>query len=701
MRKLIITTCAVFAAGNLMSQTQSIFRDDYNDNKNQWFLIEETTYAAEIVAGHYNLDLKKEGMYWCVWEPIALNPSKPFIIKNSFVMSNKSKNGHFGISWGIEDLNNNYTFLISKTGKCAVYQRTNGEIKYIVNWKALPMAVNLEQAYTLTLKSDGSNYSFYLDDQKVAETPWFTFPYGNGIGYFVENFVDVKVDWIEVFQDRGALNIVDGSDKFDVKKENLGSNVNTVYTEKKPTISHDGKTLYFTREGDPANTKSKERDDIWVSKSDENKLFGKAENLGAPINNGAHNSVVGVAEDNSWMVVKGLYNAEGEWGGKGFSISQHSGNGWSKPQAIVVKDYYNDNMYEEACISPDGNVLMFAIERKDTYGDKDLYVSMKQSDGTWSAPVNCGPKVNSFAAEIGPFIAGDGKTVYYASEGLPGYGDADVFMIRRLDDTWTNWSDPVNLGPQINTAGWDAYFSTDAKGEWGYMVSTQNAIGSSDIFRFKLPEKAKPKIICSLKGIVMNGKTNTPMMGEIKIKVLETDSTLSDVYALPSDGSFFIAIKEGYHYALTVTYPGYIGESINVDFTGVKESVEKEVVLYLKPIEKESKIELNNIFFEENKADLHYRSKAQLDQIVVIMMNNPNMKILIGGHAMSSSADEKFNVKLSKKRAKAVYDYLVSKGIDKKRLQYVGYGSSKPVYQGQKAADNARNRCVDFTILSN
>lgn len=698
MRKISLLLFLV-SVNQVFAQTQSIFRDDFSDNSKGWALYQEAQYSSGVSNGKFAIQLKKEGLFWWIWKPCAIDPAKPFIIKTRFTLKGTSVKGFFGLTWNTQNTENNYTFAVSRTGKHGFFITKDKQYEYVQNWTPSPKKVQMETQHTLMLKSDTKNYMFYLDDVLLCSVPFLSFNYENGIGFYVENSIRAEVDEIEVFQDRGSINPIQGDDLGVVVKHNLGSNVNTVYPEKKPTISHDGKTLFFTRDEDPANVGKNKSDDIWMASVDENDVWSPAQNLGKPVNNANNNSCIGVAEDNSWIMLKGQYTAEGEYLGSGFSIARKSGNGWANPENIAVKNFYNNNQYQEACISPDGTVLMFAIERNDTYGGKDLYISKKQGDGTWSEPLNCGPQVNSFAAEIGPFIAGDGKTVYYASEGLPGYGDADIFMITRLDDSWTNWSTPVNLGPTINTAGWDAYFTTDAKGEWGYMVSTENSIGRSDIFRFKLPEKAKPKITCIVKGKIINAKTNEPMIGELTFHVLDTDSLLGTIYASPVDGQFSMILKEGFHYSIDAKYPGYLGERVSVDMSNVKESIEKELIIYLKPIEVSTTIQLNNVFFEEDKAELHYSSKAQLRWVLLFLKDNPNAVILIGGHSMSGSAPEKYNQKLSEQRAKVVYKYLIELGVPRKQLKYKGYGSTKPVYDKNDPANNGRNRCVDFTIL--
>lgn len=703
--KLLLFSLITLLSINLSAQNQSIMRDDFDNNAKNWTVKSETDYGSALADGHFSIWLKKETWTWYIYQNCQLDPNKAFTLATEFKFKSGSEKAHFGLAWNVIDQKNNLVFELGKDGQYAIYERKEDKVSYIKNWTKSGKSIAFDEYHTLSVKYTGSEYEYVLDGEVLFRSPYSKVGVLNYVGFFIENKANALVNWIDVKQERGKLNTIDDGNFKQVDKENLGSKINTIYTEKRPIISSDGKTLYFTREGDPKNIGDANTDDIWVADLGKDGLWGAAYNIGRPLNNADNNSMVGVASDNSWMVLKAIYTPEGEYKAKGFSISKKVDGKWSVPEPIEVKNFYNKNKYQEAHINPDGTVLIFTIERDDTYGGKDIYFSKKMSDGTWSEPKNCGAVLNSFGDEIGPFMAGDGKTLYFASEGHPGYGDADIFMSKRLDDSWTNWSTPVNLGPTINTSGWDAYFSTDIKGEWGYMVSNQNSIGKLDIFRFKLPEKAKPEISFIVKGIVYNANTQTPMIGKIQFKKLENDSLVADLFTGGVDGKFELLVKEGTQYAIIGEYPGFVGESITVDFTGLEETTEKVVTINLKPIQKEQTIDLNNIFFAPDKAEILYTSRAQLSHVANLMKEHPNMIILIGGHTMSVGMTEKQNIKLSEKRAKAVYDYLIDLGISKKRLKYKGYGSSKPVYEDKENEDgtknaNTGNRCVSFTILS-
>ena len=151
------------------------------------------------------------------------------------------------------------------------------------------------------------------------------------------------------------------------------------------------------------------------------------------------------------------------------------------------------------------------------YKNYDLYVSFLNPDSTWTKPISVGETINTLFSEGSPFIAADNRTLYFSSKGHLGYGDADIFMSQRLDETWTNWSEPINLGSEINTPKWDSYFSVVASGEYAYTCSYDN-LNKEDIFRIKLPANAKPQSVVVLKGIIAGKNIQ-------KIEAVEADNT--------------------------------------------------------------------------------------------------------------------------------------------------------------------------------
>jgi hypothetical protein len=277
---------------------------------------------------------------------------------------------------------------------------------------------------------------------------------------------------------------------FEKMPQNLGKKVNSEYQEIAPFITPDGKRLYFTRSKHPLNTENRDKQDIWFADLVNDSLPNKAQNLGKPINTPQHNSCFPI-NSNEKLLLNNIYNTDGTLE-KGLSIAQMNKRGeWSQPKKVLIKDYYNRNTYSEFFLNGDEQYLLMTVERDEyeSLGFKDIYVSFKKADGSYSKPQNLGKTINTAASETSPFLHSDNRTLFFSTSGHLGYGSNDIFVSYRLDDTWTNWTEPQNLGPWINTPEWDAYFSVTASGEYIYFTSYKNSLGDSDIFRVKLNEE--------------------------------------------------------------------------------------------------------------------------------------------------------------------------------------------------------------------
>ena len=483
---------------------------------------------------------------------------------------------------------------------------------------------------------------------------------------------------------------------FDAEPENLGSKVNSEYSDISPTISPDGKTLFITRY--PPDNDGK--NNIWVSYLQTNGEWSLAKNIGTPLNvPGASTSVQSITPDGNTILLSNLYKYfDGSITGGGCSISSRQRGGWSFPKGQVIEKYENLNQYVNYYLSNSGQYLLMAIEKKKGFGEKDLYVSFKTTDNNWSVPKNLGNIINTNAGEFGPFLAADDKTLYFVSSGqLGGYGDADVWMSKRLDDTWTNWSKPVNLGEKINSSGFDAYFSIDAAGEYAYFTSTKNSYGSSDIFKIKMPTAAKPDPVVLIYGKVIDQKTNQPIKAKISYEQLPSGKEVGTAITSPEDMVYKIVLPFGENYGFMASADNYYSITQNLDLSKLEAYQEMEVNLYLAPIQKDEAIRLNNIFFEFGKSVLKEESFPELNRLVKLLTDNPAITIEINGHTDDVGADAD-NLKLSQNRAIAVVSYLESKKIAEKRLSSNGFGETKPIADNKTEEGRQLNRRVEFVV---
>jgi outer membrane protein OmpA-like peptidoglycan-associated protein len=485
--------------------------------------------------------------------------------------------------------------------------------------------------------------------------------------------------------------------KFEAQPQNLGSAVNTEYDEIMPIISPDGKSLYFDRKDHPENTQKIINDDIWFSVIGSTNKWTRAENIGGPLNNKGHNFLTAISPDGNTALLGNVYEADGTMS-SGLSIAQRAREGWDFPKKLVIENYYNNNKFSEFHLGTDGKTIVMTVQRQDSYGGKDLYVSFAKPDGTWTEPRNMGPVVNSAATEMSPFLAADGKTLYFSSDGFSGYGNKDMYMTRRLDGSWTKWSQPQNLGPMINSANWDAYYSVPASGEYAYFSSENNSMGKTDIFRILLPEAMRPEPVVLIRGRVLDEKTKEPIKAKIIYELLSEGKEIGVANSNPKTGEYTIILPAGAKYGFLAQAAGYMSENQNIDLTEIKEYKEISQDLLLVPIRVGESVVLNNIFFSPSDADLKSDSKPELERVLKFMQENPTMKVEIGGHT-NNACSEEYCMTLSTARAKAVYDYLIAKGANKAAIRYKGYGGSKPRWSNDNPEGLRKNRRVEFTIL--
>jgi len=337
---------------------------------------------------------------------------------------------------------------------------------------------------------------------------------------------------------------------------NLGLGVNSVYNEVKPIITSDGSRLYFTRQYAPTNVGgAQDLADIYYSEN-VNGAWSEAKNMGSPLNNKNPNGVTAITADGNQLLLINEYTSNGGVG-NGLSITQRKGDGWEAPRKVNIEAFVNLNNFVDFTLSPNGDVMVMAIETKESLGDQDLYISFYKGNEQWTKPKNIGATLNTSKAEFSPFIAPDGLTMYFASEGHGGFGKSDIFYTKRLDDTWLNWSAPVNLGPTVNTAEWDGYFTIAANSNVAYVVSQQGSrAGSRDIYQVRVPPQLTPERTITLKGRVFDANTKLPLAAEL---TLLASSDTDRKSALKSDiqGNYSVNVVPKINYDAAVRAEKY------------------------------------------------------------------------------------------------------------------------------------------------
>jgi outer membrane protein OmpA-like peptidoglycan-associated protein/tetratricopeptide (TPR) repeat protein len=468
--------------------------------------------------------------------------------------------------------------------------------------------------------------------------------------------------------------------------QNVGSNVNSTESEYFPSLTIDNKEMVFTRRVRNFN------EDFYYSKknaADWDMARPIEGNVNTQENEGAQN----ISQDGQWLVFTGCNRRDG-FGSCDIYISYLTDKGWS--EAINMGGKINSEQWEsQPCLSPDKRDLYFASRRPGGYGGSDIYVSHLQANGKWGDPENLGEVINTTADEQCPFIHADNQTLYFTSSGLPGYGDADLFYIRKGPNGV--WSNPVNLGYPINTISQEGTLFITSDGKTAYYSSDRNdSKGGLDIYSFDLREDVRPRKTLWVKGQVFDNKTKKGLPSAVELIDLASKESLSKVQT-DEHGNYLITLPVGKDYAFNVNRKGYLFYSDNFSLRQRTPDSTYEKNIPLQPIEVDASIVLNNIFFDINKFDLKPESQVELDKLMQLLTDNPTLKIEISGHT-DNAGKPADNLALSVNRAKAVVSYLTGKGIAATRLIAKGYGETKPMADNKTEDGRAMNRRTEMKV---
>ena len=426
--------------------------------------------------------------------------------------------------------------------------------------------------------------------------------------------------------------------------------------------------------------------DIWISKKEGNR-FLKAINPYNPLNNEHHNFIFSTNSDGSKLLMSTKFDENSP---PILSQSTFNGRYWSELDTFEFVELNKSTSFVSYSLSQGQNIMFVSMAREDSFGGSDIYYS-KKTNGKWGELKNLGPNINTAADEITPYIANDNKTLYFSTDGWPGYGDKDLF-VSKYDEMTNQWSQAKNLGSQINTEGWEAYLTISSSNQQAYFVSTTNSMGAEDIFTIQMPNEANPSNSIIVKGKVTDINGN-PLASIIEYTDLNTDELIGNATSSSSDGTYQITLPVDSFYGISAKLKGYYPISKSIDLTDSNNN-NLEVDIILREIKKDSSFVLNNIFFEFGKSELNRKSQNELNRLVDILKQNESIKLQLIGFT-DSIGSSKDNQTLSENRAKEVYKYLINNGILKNRLEYIGKGEIK----SNKNIKLQQHRKVIFKII--
>lgn len=481
--------------------------------------------------------------------------------------------------------------------------------------------------------------------------------------------------------------------------QNLGAAVNSRDDEYLPSLTADGQTLVFTRRfprkaTTTANTK--EEEDLYVSTLN-NGQWSHAERMPEPVNSTDNEGAQCISQDGRIMFYTACNRNDGGGRCDLYMCVNKSGR-WSKPRNLGSA--VNSGAWEgQPTFSIDGRTLYFVSNRKGGHGGMDIWKTTFDG-GQWTAPENLGPEINTEFDEMSPFIHFDDHTLYFSSNRPEGMGGMDLFVAKRDDNG--RWTQPTNLGYPINTEGDDNNLIVSADGRTAIFASQRDGgQGKMDLYSFELPVESRPTVAICFKGRVSNAKDGQPVASDIRIIDLANGTTVANTSSDGKNGLYIVSLPAGKDYAFHVTANGFLFHSQNVEKNNENGNEQWQPVtvdIALHPIESGERIALRNVFFETGRWEILPESEYELAKVVDLLTKNPTLKIELGGHTDNVGRPEA-NQRLSEQRAKAVYDYLINKGIPSNRLSYKGYGETQPVATNDTDEGRRENRRTEIKVL--
>jgi flagellar motor protein MotB len=484
---------------------------------------------------------------------------------------------------------------------------------------------------------------------------------------------------------------------------NLGPSINTEFDEYYPCITADESTLLFTRKIADSRSAIGFQEDFFISTKDEKGwiLSQPVVEINTPMNEGAPS----LGADGQTIIFTACETGDGQWGGQRQGMgscdlfyTMKTGNNWI-PAKNLGAGINTGSWESQPSFSADGKTLYFVRGKRTARGisEQDIYFSYIMDNGKWAPAQKIPGKVNTDFEEESVMIHPDGNTIYFSSNGHPGLGGLDIFMSRLLPSG--EWDTPVNLGYPINTMADENSLQVSAAGKLALFASERpGGMGGLDLYTFELPEFARPATVTYVHGIVSDKLSFKKLGAKLQLIDLKTGKTMIETYSNDKLGDFLMCIPSGRDYALNVSRDGYLFHSENFslkNYTGTKPF---ELNIQLQKMKVGANVVLNNVFFNSNSFALLSESKVELDRLADLLVKNPTVKIEIGGHTDNVGADDA-NLLLSENRAKAVVEYIVSKGIEASRVSAKGYGETVAIGDNTTEQGRAKNRRTEFKII--
>jgi outer membrane protein OmpA-like peptidoglycan-associated protein len=479
------------------------------------------------------------------------------------------------------------------------------------------------------------------------------------------------------------------------KRRVLSDTVNRFVMQYFPVLTADQKQLIFTRRaGDGPN----DDEDLMVSKKDEQGRWMEPESISKNINTPLNEGTCSISADGRRLIFTSCSGRDGI-GSCDLYESVKEGDVWTTPKNLG-RNVNTSEWESQPSLSADGRTLYFVSDRRSGIGRRDIWIStLSDETGTWTKAINAGEQINSPFDEISPFIHANDRTLYFASNGLPGFGGYDVFYAERDS---TDWGNPENIGNLINDHEDQFSFFITAEGKKGYYSHEETlptGVSRSKLYEIEIPAENQVRYRSNyVKGIIRDKVSKSPLKARIELINIDRNKRISLVESDSTTGDYLMVLTQGAEYALYISKKGYLFKSYNFNYSAIKDFEPIVINIDLEKAMAGSRVVLNNLFFDVDKYDLKPKSIPELEKIIRFMKENPHIQVEISGHT-DNSGQAAYNKQLSERRALAVFQYLTRKGIDKNRLVPIGHGPDKPLAPNDSEDGRQQNRRIEFRII--
>ncbi len=501
----------------------------------------------------------------------------------------------------------------------------------------------------------------------------------------------LKIEQVKVWKQHAEYSIAHQHEKLTYQPKALSDTVNCFPMQYFPVLTADNQQIIFTKRYGRGHD---DDEDLVISVKNKSGQWTTPVSISEKINSTAREGACTISADGRYLIFT-LCGTK-TYGRCDLFESKKVGDAWSVP--VNLGPLVNGSSWDvQPSLSADGQELYFVSDRKGGIGGSDIWYSRKDSVGRWKKAQNLGSVVNTKYDEISPFIHVNNRNLYFSSNAHPGFGGLDIFVAEKKEKSWTT---PQNMGSPLNNHEDQFAFYVTSDGKRAYYSKDEaEKKNFTKIFSTILPPQVQVQFSSSVvKGKVRDKESLQPLKASVELFDIQKDERMSIMQSDSISGEYTIVLTKGAEYALYVTRPDYLFQSLSFNYTSGDHSKPLEINIDLQKVKPNAAIVLNNIFFEVNKYELKEKSATELEEVIKFLTLNPAVQVEIGGHTDNSGAAD-YNLKLSEQRAQSVASFLTQKGIDTKRIAQKGYGALQPVKPNDSELNRQANRRIEFKII--